>query len=91
MSTILPWPTQNYLYPKGKDDMAHTTLNHALQAADIDLAVWPIGFNIGYNQTARIVSNGLFVSVCRFANGDYETAISYASQCEDFQTIVEGV
>ena len=71
--------------------MAHTTLNHALVAAGIDLDVWPMGFNIGYNQTARIVSNGLFVSVCRFANGDYETAISYASQCEDFQTIVEGV
>ncbi len=71
--------------------MQHTTLNHALIAGNVDIAVWPIGLNIGYNQTARIVSNGLFVSVCRFENGNYETAISYESQCEDFQQIIEGV
>ena len=71
--------------------MQHTTLNHALIAGNVSLDVWPIGLNIGYNQTARIVSNGLFVSVCRFENGNYETAISYASQCEDFQQIIEGV
>jgi hypothetical protein len=71
--------------------MTHSTLNQALQAANIDLAIWPMGLNINYNHTARIVSNGLFVSVCRFANGEYETAISYTSQCDDFQSIREGV
>lgn len=65
--------------------MQHTTLNQALIAGNVSLDVWPLGLNIGYNQTARIVSNGLFVSVCRFENGNYETAISYASQCIAYQ------
>lgn len=71
--------------------MAHTTLNQALIAGNVDLSIWPTGLNLNYNQTARIVSNGLFVSVCRFANGDYETAISYASHCEDFATVRDGI
>lgn len=71
--------------------MQHPTLNHALIAGNVDIAAWPVGLNIGYNQTARIVSNGLFVSVCRFENGNYETAISYASQCEDFAHVIDGV
>ena len=71
--------------------MAHTTLNQALEAGNVSLDAWPMGLNIGYNQTARLVSNGLFVSVCRFASGDYETAISYASQCEDFAIVRGGV
>lgn len=57
----------------------------------VDLAVWPLGLNLNYNQTARLVSNGLFVSVCRDNLGMYETAISYASQCEDFQTVTNGI
>lgn len=71
--------------------MAHTTLNQALEAGNVCTSVWPLGLNLNYNQTVRLVSNGLFVSVCRFANGDYETAISYASQCEDFAIVREGV
>ena len=71
--------------------MQHSTLNQALLAGNVSLGVWPLGLNIGYNQTARIVSNGLFVSVCRFDNGNYETAIGYKSECEDFQQILEGV
>ena len=69
----------------------HNTLNEALIAGNVDLSVWPIGLNIGYNQTGRACSNGVFVSVCRFDNGMYETAISYASQCDDFQHVTEGV
>ena len=71
--------------------MQHSTLNQALIAGNVSLDVWPLGLNIGYNQTARIVSNGLFVSVCRFENGNYETALSYASQCEDFAHVIDGV
>lgn len=69
----------------------HDSLNQALEAGNIDLAVWPLGLNLNYNQTARIVSNGLFVSVCRDNKGLYETAISYTSQCEDFQSVIEGI
>lgn len=68
--------------------MSHTTLNAALIAGNVDLALWPTNCSIGYGETARLVSNGLFISVCRFDNGEYETAISYASQCDDFQKII---
>lgn len=71
--------------------MQHTTLNQALIAGNVSLDVWPLCLNLNYNQTARIVSNGLFVSVCRFDNGNYETAISYASECEDFTSVIEGI
>lgn len=69
----------------------HGTLNQALEAGNVDLVVWPLGLNLNYNQTARIVSNGLFVSVCRDNKGMYETAISYTSQCEDFQQVTAGI
>lgn len=71
--------------------MAHNTLNQALEAGNVCPSVWPLGLNLNYNQTARIVSNGLFVSVCRFENGEYETAISYASQCENFAIVKDGI
>ena len=71
--------------------MQHPTLNQALIAGGVPLDAWPLGLNIGYNQTARIVRNGIFVSVCRFENGNYETAISYTSQCEDFACVIDGV
>ena len=60
-------------------------------AGNVSLDVWPFGLNIGYNQTARLVSNGLFVSVCRFENGNYETAISYKSECENFAHVINGI
>lgn len=69
----------------------HDTLNQALEAGNVDLAVWPLGLNLNYNQTARLVCNGLFVSVCRDNKGLYETAISYTSQCDDFQSVIDGI
>lgn len=71
--------------------MQHSTLNQSLIAGNVSLDAWPMGLNIGYNQTARLVSNGLFVSVCRFENGNYETAISYKSECEDFAHVIDGI
>lgn len=71
--------------------MQHTTLDQALIAGNVSLDVWPMGLNIEYNQTARLVSNGLFISVCRFENGNYETAISYKSECENFAHVIDGV
>lgn len=69
----------------------HNTLNESLIAGGVDLEVWPMGLNLNYNQTARLVSNGVFVSVCRDERGMYETAISYASKCEDFQQVTNGI
>lgn len=69
----------------------HDTLNQAMIAGNVSLDVWPLGLNLNYNQTARLVCNGLFVSVCRDERGMYETAISYTSQCEDFYNVIEGI
>lgn len=71
--------------------MWHNTLNEALQAGGVDLECWPLGLNLNYNQTGRLVHNGLFVSVCRDNRGMYETAISYASLCENFHSVIEGI
>lgn len=71
--------------------MWHNTLNEALITGDVALECWPLGLNLNYNQTARLVHNGLFVSVCRDNRGMYETAISYSSLCEDFFSVVEGI
>ena len=68
--------------------MYHDTLNQALIAGNVDLALWPIGCNIGYSETARVVSSGVFITVSRDSNGMYETAISYASQCDDMARIL---
>ena len=69
--------------------MYHETLNQALIAGKVDVALWPMGCNIGYGQTARVVSDGVFISVSRDNIGLYETAISYASQCEDMVRIMD--
>jgi len=69
----------------------HNTLNQALIAGNVSLDAWPIGSNLSYNETARLVCNGLFVSVCRDERGMYETAISYTSQCDDFFSVIKGI
>ena len=63
--------------------MLHNTLNAALIAGNVALEYWPISCNIGYNQNARVCHNGLFITVTRFDNGLYETAISYETLCDD--------
>jgi hypothetical protein len=65
----------------------HNTLNQALEAGGVDLAAWPLGFNLSYGETGRVVTSGTFVTVHRTDYGMYETAISYPSKCEDFQQI----
>lgn len=69
--------------------MAHETLNQALLAGGVDLDIIPLGVALGYGESLRLVSNGLFVGVCRFDNGTYETAISYASQCDDMVRVIK--
>lgn len=66
----------------------HETLNAALLAGGVDPSLWPIGINLSYGQTARVVSSGTFITVTRFECGRYETAISYATQCEDIARVI---
>lgn len=69
--------------------MYHDTLNQALIAGGVDLDLWPVGFNLGYGEIGRVASNGTFISVTRFEDGRYETAITYATQCDDFQQTIK--
>lgn len=65
--------------------MYHHTLNAALAASAATLvSLWPLGVNIGYGETCRVVVDGIFISVYRDERGLYEEAISYASKCENF-------
>ncbi len=65
--------------------MFHNTLNAALEATDSSLvSLWPLGTNINYGETCRVVVDGTFISVYRDERGRYEDAITYASKCENF-------
>lgn len=70
--------------------MYHPTLNAALAAAHPDcVALWPLGSNIGYNESVRhVVETGVLlgkrqtpecrlISVYRDERGLYETAVTY--------------
>jgi hypothetical protein len=66
--------------------MYHNTLNDALIARDVNLVtLWPLGLNINYSETATAVVDGVYMSVYRDNRGMYETALSYASKCENLQ------
>jgi|LSQX01.1.fsa_nt_gb hypothetical protein len=67
--------------------MFHPTLNQALEAADA-VHLWPLGLNLRYGETGQAVTDGQFVSVYRDERGLYETAIVYASACDNFQRVL---
>lgn len=70
--------------------MYHQTLNAALEATNEALvSLWPVGFNIGYGETGRCVVDNTFISVYRDERGLYETAVSYASKCDNFQHVLK--
>lgn len=67
----------------------YPTLNQALEATDPALVnLFPIGWNLNYEQTIRCVKDGVFFSVYRDERGMYEEAIMYASKCGDFTKII---
>lgn len=58
------------------------TLNDALEAESL-VAKWPLGVNIGYDQTARVIQDGLCIVVCRDERGMYERPIHYSSSADN--------
>lgn len=52
------------------------TLNEALEAEGL-VALWPLGKNINYDQTERVVAEGRFISVYRDERGMYERPVHY--------------
>lgn len=67
----------------------YPTLNQALAATDERLVeLFPVGYNLSYEQTIRFVKDGVFASVYRDERGMYEGALTYESKCEDFVQIL---
>lgn len=58
------------------------TLNGALEAEGL-VDSWPLGANIGYNQTVMLARSGRWISVYRDEAGRYERPIHYATKLPD--------
>lgn len=63
------------------------TLNEALEAEGL-VDLWPIGLNLNYGQTIRVVQDGKCLSVYRDERGMYERPVHYASKCENFVQVM---
>lgn len=58
------------------------TLNDALDAEGL-IDRWPLGKNIGYDETADVVSGGRYITIYRDGQGRYERPVHYATKRED--------
>ena len=54
-------------------------LNEALEAEGL-IDLWPLGLNIGYDQTISFSAGGQWISVYRDRDGRYERPIHYATK-----------
>ncbi len=62
------------------------TLNEALAAENL-VGHWPVGVNIGYNESVSLSSQGLWIVVNRDEHGMYERPIRYDTGVEDGRII----
>lgn len=58
------------------------TLNDALMAEGL-IELWPLGLNVGYDQTVQFAAKGKWIVVYRDNAGRYERPIHYATQIPD--------
>jgi len=58
------------------------TLNEALESEGL-VSFWPLGLNIGYDETKSTISGGRYITVTRFENGQYERPVHYATKLGD--------
>lgn len=58
------------------------TLNAALESENL-VAFWPVGLNIGYDETVGFASRKKWISVSRDCSGRYERPIHYSTKMED--------
>ena len=63
--------------------MRFNTLGEALKATGIENLPMIFG-SVSYGGQLRMAHSGVFVSVCRFCDGQYEEAIVYKTEMEDF-------
>ena len=52
------------------------TLNQSLESENL-IDSWPLGLNISYGETVRIVADNRFISVTRENDGRYERPVHY--------------
>jgi len=52
------------------------TLNQSLESENLTDS-WPLGLNISYGETVRIVADGRLISVTRENDGRYERPVHY--------------
>jgi hypothetical protein len=57
------------------------SLQEALMSESL-VEYWPLGVNIQYNQTIKVVAFGKYISVYRNENGLYERPIHYKTKRE---------
>ena len=62
------------------------TLNDALDSEKLT-ELWPLGLNLDYGCTARVVKDGTFISVYRDERGMYDRPIHYATKHEDCSVV----
>lgn len=53
-----------------------STLNQSLESENL-INYWPLGLNISYGETVRIVTDGRLISVTRENDGRYERPVHY--------------
>lgn len=69
-------------------EKSYTTLNAALDSVGLLDKVGMINMSVGYGQTLKLAHNGLYVSVHRYDNGNYEEPVYYKTQMDDFIRVV---
>jgi hypothetical protein len=58
------------------------TLNDALDSEGLT-EMWPLGVNVGYDQTVGLASGGRWISVTRDSTGRYERPVHYVTKMPD--------
>ena len=67
--------------PRG-DQYWFGTLNEALDAEGLT-HLWPLGVNLGYEESVGLSAGGRWISVYRDGAGRYERPVHYATQVPD--------
>ena len=58
------------------------TLNDALDSEGL-VHLWPVGVNLGYDESVGLASGGRWISVFRDSGGRYERPVHYATKMAD--------
>ena len=63
------------------------TLNESLDSEGL-VDLWPLGLNLGYNETASCAVDGTFMTVYRDSRGMYERVVHYPTDMRNVRMVV---